>query len=83
MRRTPSSSLLFHSEGSVIATLANFGDTVAFSELDFSESLSSIHLVDINGQVPGTRIVVADYPVPVHSIDLNEYLIVFLKPSSV
>ena len=81
MRRTPSSSLLFYSEGSVITTLANFGNTVAFSELDFSESLSSIHLVDINGHVPGTRIVVADYPVPVHSIDLNEDLIVFLKPS--
>ena len=81
MRRTPMSSVLFEAEGSVIATMASYGDTLAFSELDFSESRSSIHLLDMRGKVPRRRIVVADFPVTVHSIDLTEELIVFLKAS--
>ena len=81
MRRTPRSSLLLDWEGSVTATMAITGDTLAISELDFSHSLSSIHLLDLKGNLPRTRIVVADFPVTVHSIDLNEDLLVFLKAS--
>ena len=80
MRRSPTSSTLFNRKGSTLVTsLAIFGNSVAFTQMDFEESSSCIAVMDIEGEDPPTRLLVADYPVTIHSLDFNEEFLVLLR----
>ena len=78
MRRDPTTGTLFDKEGSIVTSLSVLANSVAFCLQDFTESSSSICVMDLDQKAPPSRVLVADYPLSLHSLSCSEELLVFL-----